>query len=116
MTNPKHTNDFINTVGIYSISDLQRHYEKNKRGHWFEPDTMKFFNCRLSSDLFYSPGNNTIYFISSEKNSGHARAYSVRSYNVLTFEIDTIGEFQGYATLNGAKSAAKRMSERKDAL
>ena len=110
----KTKNDFINKVQIYSLNDLKSHYRRVTQGHWFDADTMRFFNSRISSDLFYSPKKGLIYFISSEKyNYDSPRYYSVRSYEPKTGDIETIGEFQAYGTLGSAKTAAKKLTEGK---
>jgi hypothetical protein len=105
----KNTNEFINEVKIYDIEGLQSHYEAKTKGHWFSPGNMRFFKSRLSENLFYNPENRVIYFISSEKYWSDDRAYTIRSYNPDTGEIDTYGEFQAYSSLAKAKNAAKRL-------
>lgn len=94
-----------NKHGIYSINDLQAHYERKTRGHWFSPGAMSFFKTRLSEELYYS--DSVIYFVTSEKGPDDVRAYSLRSYDSETGALDTVGEFQAYATLARAKNAAK---------
>ena len=105
----KQLNEFIKKTGIYSIQDLQRDYQSNTKGHWFDPDTLRFFKSRFSEELFYQPQDNLIYFISSEKGPDDKRAYSVRSYNVLTRDIETVQDFQGFNTLNSAKNYCKKL-------
>lgn len=108
----KQMNDFINRVQIYSIEDLKKDYYRKTKGHWFDQSSMKFFNSRISSELFYSPNKEMIYFVSSEQfNRDHARLYSVRSYNVKNGNIDTVGEFQQYNTMAQAKRAAKNLAK-----
>jgi hypothetical protein len=93
---------------IYSIDDLKNHYNTNTKGHWFDPDTMKFFKSRLSQDLFYSGA--LIYFISSEQGPDDVRRYTVRSYDPKNSDIDTVGDFQQYGTMYEAKQVAKKLS------
>ena len=93
-------NEFINHTGIYSINDIKNHH----RGNWFKPDTMRFFNSRISDSLFYDPKNNLIYFISSEKfDHKSPRLYTIRSYDPSTDTTETVGGFQAYSSLRSAK-------------
>lgn len=95
-------------TGIYSIHDLQKDYYHKTKGHWFDKDTMRFFNSRLSDILLYL-GTDKILFFSSELGPNQAmRMYSIREYTVSTGAIETIGVgFQGYKTLAAAKRAAQ---------
>lgn len=99
-----------NKSQIYSIQDLQRHYEAKTKGHWFKPDTMRFFRSKIHEKLFYSI--NKIYFISSERGPWDAspRRYSIRSYDPESGFIDTVGDFQKYKTLAAAQLAARRLA------
>lgn len=100
-----------NKTGIYSIRDLQRHYEKLNRGHWFSPDVLKFFKSKLSESLIYT--DNKILFFSSEQGPNGVRMYSIREYDPENGNIDTIGlGFQGYKTLAAAKRAAQTIVKR----
>lgn len=93
-------------------------------GHFFDADTMRFFGSRVLSGL--RAGR---YFVTSERNperrhaGRHAayrypRRYTVRrvtrrdivhttppAYTVHTVDIDTVGDFQGYATARQAWAA-----------
>ncbi len=98
--------------GIYSIRDLQAHYERKTSGHWFEPSTMRFFRSRLNEKLYYCERltePSVILFISSEQGPNGIRRYTIRSYAPETGEIDTVGDFQQYKTLNAAKRAAEKL-------
>lgn len=100
-------NKRINKTQIYSADDLIKHYERKTSGHFFSPDTMRFFKSRLSQDLFYT--SKTVLFITSEQNTGYPRLYTLREYNPNTGEIDQIGEFQGFNTLAQAKRYAQKL-------
>lgn len=79
--------------------------------HWFKPDTRRFFGSRVASYGFCSPDGARVYFVSSEYtgfSSQRPRAYSVRVGDLETGKVDTIGEFNGYATRAQAVAAAKR--------
>ena len=75
--------------------------------HWLDPASMRFFNSRLGQTVYPIPGG--ALFISSERfDYSSPRLYSVRS---CTWDgcIDTVGEFQQYATSTAAHSAASRL-------
>lgn len=76
--------------------------------YWFELDTMRFFRTRICD---YGMVHGGRFFVTSEKNEGmgysYPRLYTVRVGND-DGTIGTMGEFQGYASRNGAIAAAKR--------
>ena len=74
-------------------------------GYWFTPDTLRFFSSRIMGDLF--PGTDHVYFVSSERREGEARRYTVRRLNGETGRVDTVGDFQRYASRSGALRAAE---------
>lgn len=104
-----------NRVRIWSIQDLQRHYEEKAQGHWFKPDTLRFFKSRINENLFYTA--DVILFISSEqRQTTEPRRYSIRQYSPFTGEIHTVGlGFQGYKTLAAAKLAAGKIAKLRNA-
>ena len=108
-------NKFINKTGIYNMEDLKKDYYAKTSGHWFDAETLRFFQCRISEDLYYRPSTNIIYFVTSEKQRSfhfeHPREYSVRAYNTTNGEIDTVGEFGAHKTLAQAKREAKLLSD-----
>lgn len=87
--------------------------DRNARhgGHWFKPDTMRFFRSRVMMPAF-ERDDGTVYFATSERCpwGDHPRLYSVR---VMTPDgaVDTVGEFQGYRSRSGAMAAARRLAE-----
>ena len=81
--------------------------EANERAgqNWFAPDTMRFFNSRVLSDVIGGR-----YFVTSERyDNASPRLYTVRIAND-DGTIDTVGEFQRYDTADKAKRAAWRKS------
>jgi hypothetical protein len=75
-------------------------------GHWFDVDTMRFFNCRISWGSIIQTQKGYA-FISSERNdmTNAPRFYSIREWVRATGRIDTIGGFQEYATARDARVA-----------
>lgn len=95
------------TIGMNSI----RHRAKEAGSHWFDADSMRFFRSRVGSGG-YVHEDGRIFFVSSERfvsSTGWSpgRKYSVR---VMTPDgnVDTVGEFQQYASRSGADAAARR--------
>lgn len=74
--------------------------------HWFDRDSMTFFNTRIESKLL--AGN---YFITSELLHGFPRRYSIRQAQP-DGNIATIGEFQGFTTRAAAMAAIKELQSR----
>jgi len=69
------------------MSEVKQRYGE---GHWFDPETMKFFGTRLPKYAYEGPGGT--YFVTSEKPPYGPRAYSVRQL-VGPSKIETIGPF-----------------------
>jgi hypothetical protein len=68
--------------------------------HWFDKETMRFFNCRIESRLLRGS-----YFVTSERQPGeHPRLFSVRQAQP-DGSIQTIGKFQEHKTLAAALEA-----------
>lgn len=83
-----------------TMADVKRN-NKASGSHWFSPSTMRFFQCRVESELIRK-----MYFVTSEKvGEGRPRLYSIRKYNSETHGIDTVGRFQGYKTCQDALDA-----------
>lgn len=67
------------------------------RGHWFSPGAKRFFDSRIPQTAILEDGK--AYFVSSERfDYSSPRLYTIRVCDMNTGEIDTIGEFQQYAT------------------
>ena len=73
--------------------------------HFFERDTMSFFNSRVEG---FVGGSRKLgaYFVTSEQfEEGYPRLYTVRVQS-SDGRISTVGDFQQYSTLEAAKVAA----------
>ena len=79
--------------------------------HWFDPDTIRFFRCRISNKLYQGGGG--VFFVTSEKSPFGPRAYSVRQF-VLDGregpEINTIGDFNSL-TRSVAHTQARNLAK-----
>lgn len=74
--------------------------------YFFSPDTLAFFESKILGTL-YGHG----VFVTSERNfDGTARLYTVR-VALPDGSIETVDEFQGFATAQSAKVAARRVGE-----
>lgn len=88
-------------MNFTSIFDVKR----NHKGHWFSPDTMRFFQSRVSEQVYQ--GMNKVYFVSSERNGYHSpRRFTVRVFDCETKSIDTVGEFNQLSRYQAHKMAA----------
>ncbi len=92
--------------GNFLEDEVRRRAEKGSP-HFFDKDTIRFFSSRVS-ELMWKKGSD-IYFITSEQDRGQTG--SVRSFTVRKTDADgdinSIGEFQGHATLSDARSEIK---------
>jgi hypothetical protein len=83
--------------------------------HWFERSTMRFFNTRIESKLMTrgpseaAPGGRQVFITSERMDENHAREYTIREAKP-DGDIDTLGEFQGYKTLEDAQRAVRLLA------
>lgn len=73
--------------------------------HWFDPDTMRFFKCKILPTVYQGPGG--IFFVSSEAYQEESRAYSVRQFKPDTNDIDTVGDFNSMTRAEAIAKAAE---------
>lgn len=97
------------TIGMGSI----RARAAKAGSFWFEPDTMRFFRSRVGWGG-YVHADGRIFFVSSERFvsslGSRPRRFSVRVLDA-SGSIETVGEFQQYATRGAADRAARRFAE-----
>jgi hypothetical protein len=94
-----------------TIEDIKR---ANRRAgkFFFEPDTLRFFRSRIGETVWVRK-DGSAYFITSEQfvpSSGRPapRRYTIRLAKVGG-DIDTVGEFQAYASRAAAVREIKRL-------
>ena len=91
--------------------------------HFFDADTMRFFNSRLLEGVYPAETNNgkwdartgnAFYFVTSERPDWAPRHYTVRKMTLTTVrggraavEIGTVDEFYAMTTAREAKKAAQ---------
>jgi hypothetical protein len=89
---------------IIRMKEIIRLYAPSEFRHWFDADTLNFFNCVLpDSGIKTNAGN---YFITAERPPGRERRFTVRHQD-LKGNIDTVGEFQQHATFEEARDALR---------
>lgn len=110
------------------IEDIKQAHE-NAGYHFFQLSSMRFFRSRVGQNVYGVWWPNTSkrgiqtyysrlrmggqYFVTSEQfDYASPRLYTVRRYNPVDHTVDTIGEFQQYASRSGANAAAKRYRDR----
>lgn len=81
--------------------------------YFFAPESMRFFQTRLSSETF--DGGDRWYFVTSERMVGYDRRYSVRYIITATGRTENDrdestdrDDFQRYVSLSGAKTRARK--------
>lgn len=89
------------------IRDIKECATRICGSHFFDSDTMRFFNSRVA-ETAYLDGKGGAYFTTSEKGPNGIRAYSVRHYDPERCGVETVGKFQGYKSMGAAQTAAKR--------
>lgn len=81
-------------------------------GHWFSPDTMRFFRSRVARVGY--KGTGPIYFVSSEqfvpsRGPAFPRQYTVR-VALADGSINTVGTLGDFASSATATAAARRLA------
>lgn len=77
--------------------------------HFFDADTMRFFNSRVLSTVYAGSGG--VYFVTSERfNYASPRLYTVRSFDPATGCTATVGDFQMYGTARAARERAAKLA------
>jgi len=95
----------------WEMNELKRQYsgmgEANQQsyGHFFQPDTMRFFKSRIKDRVY---GGNM--FITSERGPSGPRVFTVRKITKAG-HIKTHGDFQKYATAAAAERAIARIMD-----
>jgi len=101
--------------GNYLIDEVKTRAEKGSP-YFFSPNTMRGFSSRIS-ELCWKVKDD-IYFITSEADRFDHHKGSIRAYTIRTCDIEgdinTIGEFQGHATLRDARQGIKAILEKKN--
>lgn len=78
---------------------------------YFSPGTMRFFGSRVLGQAFCEVKTGRYYFATSERYGGNtARLYTVRVFDPVALEVDTVGVFQGYKSGREALAAARRVA------
>lgn len=68
-------------------------------GHFFDKETLRFFNSRILSDLL-RVNDSSGYFVTSERYGDGPRAYSVRYYEV-THNDETNSDYLDIGSVDG---------------
>lgn len=98
-------------VPMHNLTSLQQ-IESGHVGHWFDRSSRRFFSSRISG-VVYPSADGSAFFVSSERSDDASpRLYSVRRafWEGGQVEIETVGEFQQYASRSGAHAAARRLA------
>ncbi|QDH93886.1 hypothetical protein SEA_EVY_255 [Streptomyces phage Evy] len=95
---------------LFSIEDAKA-IAKDQGNHFFSADTMRWWKSRISDICYSNIDGDKMFFVSSERNDDYDRRYTVRVAKLdengyLT--IDTVSEFQEYASRSGAHDRAQR--------
>ncbi|QDP42797.1 hypothetical protein HWC53_gp065 [Bacillus phage vB_BmeM-Goe8] len=85
-----------------SINEMKAIQAENNL-HWFDEDAMNFFNTQIETQ----PNKINIFITSDRMELDMPKKYTLRWFNPETFNVDTLGEFQAYDTLDEAREARK---------
>lgn len=92
----------------YSLDDM-RESSRKADYHFFDRETMRFFNSRVEEVTHVTAHTKTrVLFITSESYGRYDTEpprFTVREFFPATGKVNTIGEFMQYSTLDAAKTA-----------
>lgn len=103
----------------YGIDEIISDYNRSSQGHFFDPDTMRFFKSRVTSH-FRTLNESQYLFITSEKKcfNDPTRVFNVRLVSITPntnkycgydMNIKTVGESMSY-TASRAKTFMKNFT------
>ena len=84
---------------------------KQAGGHFFDKNTMKFFNSRVVTreTLHHKTKKHLCFFITSEQFAQEPRRYTVRKFDCFRPKnIETMGDFQEFST---PQAAARKLKD-----
>ena len=96
---------------MFSIDAVKR-ANRESGSHFFDTDTLRFFGSRVLSGTYGGR-----FFITSERTGfdhNAPRAYTVREF-MPDASIETVGEFNAYASGATARAAARRATQERHA-
>ena len=95
---------------LFSIEDAKA-IAKDQGNHFFSASTMRWWKSRISDMCYSTIDGKSMFFVSSERNDDYARRYTVRVAKLdenAHLTIETVSEFQEYASRSGAHDRAQR--------
>lgn len=91
-------------------SDLRDHMTRVCGSHYWDRDTMRFFNSKLEA-VYPSKDRKASCFVTSEKfDETTPRKYTVRK--LVGCKVGDVGKFQAHSFLDDARDAAKACARR----
>ena len=80
-------------------------------GHWFDKDSMAFFNARLHGPKVYPCGEKVLFVASTRYDDDAPRRYQVMMFDTVTALVDNASDTrEDYSTLDEAKCWAQDFS------
>ncbi len=90
---------------MYTTIDEIKQANKDIVGHWFDSDTMSFFNSRVVSEVIDGK-----YFITSEKFDDQSpRLFTVREADDEG-RINSVSNFQEFKSISAARTFITRLN------
>ena len=95
-------------IQVVDIADVKlRYMNMRPDGHWFDADTLNFFQSRIARTGLKQTSTGTMFFISSEQQPGYARLYTIRAIDT-DGRISNVGEFQEFSSSRAARRGLKQ--------
>lgn len=94
---------------VIRMKEIIRLYAPSEFRHWFDADTLKYFNCVLPECGIKTHAGN--FFVTAERQPGRERRFTVRHQD-LKGNIDTVGEFGQHASFDDAREALREVLQK----
>jgi hypothetical protein len=107
--------DVIETIDAHDVKMI--YGNRYPKGHFFDKDTMAFFDSRIIDTAYKIKPTKAIFFITSEQQhesqefgGTRPRKWTIRVMN-KEGNMDTVGAFQQYESLDSAKRELNKIIE-----
>lgn len=84
-------------------ANMIRDYQRRRRGHWFDRETMRFFGTIIQPSMLDLDGAGVTLFVTSEKPPHGRRAYCLRAYLWGAAEVVSLTDVASIATRGTAE-------------
>lgn len=75
------------------LANIERDYDRRRRGYWFSKDTLRFFATRFAGGFYDFPDRGVTLFVTSEKPPHGPRVATIRAYVWKSADVEDLTPF-----------------------